>query len=47
MYINDGHFAESSDFGVMEVIVWSRALSEEEMWTSMEYLNWKLSGPES
>jgi len=47
LYINDGHFAESSDFGVMEVIVWSRALSEEEMWTSMEYLNWKLSGPES
>ena len=47
LYINDGHFTESSDFGVMEVIVWNRALSEDEMWTSMEYLNGKLSGPES
>ena len=44
LYINDGHYMESSDFGVMEVIVWNRALSEDEMWTSMEYLNWKLSG---
>eukprot|EP00439_Symbiodinium_sp_Y106_P048213 s2761_g6.t1 len=26
----------------MEVITWRRALSEDEMWTSMEYLNWKL-----
>ena len=48
LYINDGHFTESSDFGVMEVIVWNRALSEDEMWTSMEYLNAKLSHrPES
>ncbi|CAE7301276.1 unnamed protein product [Symbiodinium sp. CCMP2592] len=39
LYINEGHTAESSDFGVMEVIVWNRALSEDEMWTSMEYLN--------
>ena len=46
LYVNDGHFMESSDFGVMEVIVWNRALSEEEMWTSMEYLNWKLSKAE-
>ncbi|CAE7451379.1 pol [Symbiodinium sp. CCMP2456] len=46
LYINDGHFTESSDFGVMEVIVWNRALSDEEMWTSMEYLNWKLSKAE-
>ena len=44
LYINNGHFMESSDFGVMEVIVWNRALSEDEMWTSMEYLNSKLSG---
>ncbi|CAE7320390.1 unnamed protein product [Symbiodinium sp. CCMP2592] len=44
LYINDGHFTESSDFGVMEVIVWNRALSDGEMLTSMEYLNSKL-GP--
>ena len=44
LYINEGHYTESSDFGVMEVIVWNRALSEQEMWTSMKYLNWKLSG---
>ncbi|CAE7370847.1 unnamed protein product, partial [Symbiodinium sp. CCMP2456] len=31
-----------ADYGVMEVITWNRALSEDEMWTSMEYLNWKL-----
>ena len=47
LYINEGFVEEVSDFGVMEVIVWNRALSEDEMWTSMEYLNWKLSGPES
>ncbi|CAE7327735.1 unnamed protein product [Symbiodinium microadriaticum] len=46
LYINDGHYTESSDFGVMEVIVWNRALSDGEMWTSMKYLNAKLSGPE-
>ena len=42
LYINEGQTSEPSDFGVMEVITWNRALSEDEMWTSMEYLNWKL-----
>ena len=42
LYINEGFANEASDFGVMEVITWNRALSEDEMWTSMEYLNWKL-----
>ncbi|CAE7700854.1 unnamed protein product [Symbiodinium sp. CCMP2592] len=45
LYINDGFgsaTAEVSDFAVMEVITWNRALSEDEMWTSMEYLNSKL-----
>ena len=46
LYINEGcHSGEKSDFGVMEVIVWNRALSEDEMWTSMEYLNAKLGPP--
>ena len=43
LYINEGFANEASDFGVMEVITWNRALSEDEMWTSMEYLNWKLA----
>ena len=43
LFINEGQTSESSDFGVMEVITWDRALSEDEMWTSMEYLNWKLA----
>ncbi|CAE7848168.1 unnamed protein product [Symbiodinium sp. KB8] len=42
LYINEGWNGQESDFGVMEVITWNRALSEDEMWTSMEYLNWKL-----
>ena len=42
LYINEGTTGELSDFGVMEVITWNRALSEDEMWASMEYLNWKL-----
>ena len=42
LYINEGFTNEASDFAVMEVITWNRALSEDEMWTSMEYLNWKL-----
>jgi len=42
LYINEGFTGEASDFAVMEVITWNRALSEDEMWTSMEYLNWKL-----
>ena len=42
LYINKNFADEVSDFGVMEVITWNRALSEDEMWTSMEYLNWKL-----
>ena len=42
LYINEGFANEASDFGVMEVITWNRALSEDEMWTSMEYLNWKI-----
>ena len=41
LYVNEGH-QEFSDFGVMEVITWKRPLSDDEMWTSMEYLNWKL-----
>lgn len=31
-----------SDFGVMEVITWDRALSDAEMLTTVEYLQWKL-----
>ena len=42
VYINEGYTGEVSEFGVMEVIVWNRALTEDEMWDSMEYLNWKL-----
>ena len=42
LYINEGFTGEASDFAVMEVITWNRALSDYEMWTSMEYLNWKL-----
>ena len=42
LYINEGFEQEFSDFGVMEIITWNRALSEDEMWTSMEYLNSKL-----
>ena len=41
LYINKN---EVSDFGVMEVIVWDRALSQDEMWKSMEYLIWKKAG---
>ena len=44
LYINEGFTSELSDFGVMEVIVWDRALSEDEMWKSMEYLSGKLQG---
>ena len=42
LYINHGYSNENSDFGVMEVITWDRALSEEEMIASMDYLKWKL-----
>ena len=42
LYINHGYSNENSDFGVMEVITWDRALSEEEMAASMDYLKWKL-----
>ncbi|CAE7273024.1 unnamed protein product, partial [Symbiodinium pilosum] len=42
LYINDGGINELSDLGVMEVIVWDRLLTEDEMLTTMEYLNWKL-----
>ncbi|CAE7196704.1 unnamed protein product [Symbiodinium sp. CCMP2592] len=42
LYINEGFVYETSDFGVMEVITWNRALDEDEMWRSMEYLNAKL-----
>ncbi|CAE7239452.1 unnamed protein product [Symbiodinium sp. CCMP2592] len=45
LYINEGFEQEFSDFGVMEIITWNRALSEDEMWTSMEYLNSKLQAP--
>ncbi|CAE7379753.1 unnamed protein product [Symbiodinium necroappetens] len=45
LYINEGYEQEFSDFGVMEIITWNRALSEDEMWTSMEYLNSKLQAP--
>ncbi|CAE7341694.1 unnamed protein product [Symbiodinium sp. CCMP2456] len=41
LYVNEG-LQEFSDFGVMEVITWNRPLNDDEMWTSMEYLNWKL-----
>ena len=41
LYINNG-FEEFSDFAVMELIVWSRALSDDEMWSTMVYLNSKL-----
>ena len=46
VYINEGFVEEASRFGVMEIIVWGRELSEDEMWRSMEYLNAKLSGPQ-
>ena len=44
LYINEG-FHEFSDFSVAEVITWNRALTDDEMWTSMQYLNWKLEVP--
>ena len=46
LFVNEG-VHELSDFGVMEVIVWNRALTEDEMWASMEYLNWKIQAPEA
>ena len=42
LYINKGFNDEVSEFGVMEVITWDRALSDEEMVASMDYLKWKL-----
>jgi len=42
LYINEGYLNEVSDWGVMEVITWNRPLTEEEMWTSMVYLLWKV-----
>ena len=42
LYINHGYSDENSEFGVMEVITWDRALSDEEIAASMDYLKWKL-----
>ena len=42
LYINHGYSDEASEFGVMEVITWDRALSDEEIAASMDYLKWKL-----
>eukprot|EP00913_Durusdinium_trenchii_P004549 g4225.t1 len=42
LVINNGAYNEVSDFGVMEVITWDRALSDAEMLTTVEYLQWKL-----
>lgn len=42
LFINEGFVEEGSQFGVMEIIVWGRELSEGEMWT----INAKLSGPQ-
>ena len=43
LYVNGGyHGEEASDFAVMEVITWDRALSDDEMKASVEYLKWKL-----
>lgn len=36
---------ERSDFGVMEVITWNRALSSQEMWKMHDYLTAKLGSP--
>jgi len=40
--INNGRYSEVSDFAVMEVITWNRALSDDEMKKSMKYLQSKL-----
>ncbi|CAE7250862.1 unnamed protein product [Symbiodinium natans] len=43
LVINTGKFPSSqSNFGVMEVITWNRALSEAEMKQVTKYLDWKL-----
>ena len=42
LYINEGFNKEKSDFAVMEVIVYGRALSKDEMWRSKNYLMQKL-----
>ena len=42
LYINKGIDNDNSDFGVMEVLTWDRALSEDEMKVSIDYLKWKL-----
>ncbi|CAJ1443682.1 unnamed protein product [Effrenium voratum] len=39
---NAGKYAEFSDWAVMEVMTWDRALSDAEMLSSVEYLQWKL-----
>ena len=39
---DSGTTAEVSDFAVMEVITWDRALSDDEMKSSVNYLKWKL-----
>ena len=43
LYVNGGYYgSETSDFAVMEVITWDRALSDAEMTASVDYLKWKL-----
>ena len=44
LYINSyGQYtSEFSDFAIMELITWDRALTDEEMRASTEYLKWKL-----
>ena len=43
LYVNEGYQDnELSDFAVMEVITWDRALSDDEMKASVNYLKWKL-----
>ncbi|CAE7939177.1 unnamed protein product [Symbiodinium necroappetens] len=42
LIVNDEQYGSKSDYGVMEIITWDRALSEEEMQASMEYLKWRL-----
>ncbi|CAE7330059.1 unnamed protein product [Symbiodinium sp. CCMP2592] len=42
LMVNEEEHGSKSNYGVMEIITWDRALSEEEMQVSMEYLKWKL-----
>ena len=42
LFVNAGHQEELSDYAVMEVITWDRALSDDEMKASVNYLKWKL-----